>query len=77
MQETMKKKVDTTEEEAEDPFKAYNRKRQSEFMKQLSDLAQQPVTPTPQPVVEPIDEEPIRQAVRYRSRYFLLTFVSF
>ena len=56
MQETMKKKLDVDEEEVPDPFRKLKNKEQSGFMKQLSDLAQQPVAPTPPPPEPTIEE---------------------
>ena len=54
----MKKKIDVDEEEAPDPFRKL--KKQSGFMKQLSDLAQHTPEPTA-PIPEPTFEENERQ----------------
>lgn len=57
MEETTKKKLDIDEEEeVPDPFRKLKKKELSGFMKQLSDLAQQPVTPTPPPPEPTIEE---------------------
>lgn len=51
----MKKKLDADDDDLDDRFGKQKKKSQSEFMKQLTDLAQQVVEPTPPP--EPLVDE--------------------
>lgn len=53
----MKKKLDADDEDMEDRLEKQKKKHQSDFMKQLTDIAQQVVEPTPAAQLEPFAEE--------------------
>jgi hypothetical protein len=60
MQATMKKKLEGDEDAIAARLEKPKKKTQSDFMKQLTDLAQKVVEPPPQPEPEPEQEpEPI------------------
>jgi hypothetical protein len=64
MQATMRKKLDANEEDMADRLeKQQKKKSQSEFMKQLTDLAQQAVEPPSTPQPEPLTTEEAQRQV--------------
>ena len=61
MQQTMKQKSGVGDEESIDRFGRPKKKIQSDFMKQLTDLAQQAVEPSPPPPADLPPDETQRQ----------------
>lgn len=64
MEATMKKKIDMDEDGAEERLEKQKKKTQSDFMKQLTDLAQQVVERPPSQPPEPILDD-TKQQVNY------------
>jgi len=72
MEATMKKKIDTDEDDVTDRLERQKKKPQSDFMRQLTDLAQQAVEPTP----PPSGPEPLPDETKQPVNLILFVFIS-